>query len=140
MFRLEGDVSEDELVAADRTVVAQVDTGWLTPGELGSRHRLRRLDLLTGSASESNCDLTMYRDFNATNAWQTATFDPDGTLDAWHHQDVSFNDKTMFTWLQMKIIQDQGTNLVANLLGYQINVSSRVWQRGEQGNLNQAPA
>ena len=140
MFRLEGDVSEDELVAADRTVVAQVDTGWLTPGEIGNRHRLRRLDLLTGSASESNCDLTMYRDFNATDTWQTATFDPDGTLDAWHHQDVSFNDKTMFTWLQMKIIQDQGTNLVANILGFQMNVSSRPWQRGKQGSLNQVPA
>ncbi len=139
MFRLEGDVSEDELVAADRTVVAQVDTGWITPGELGNRHRLRRLDLLTGSASESNCDLTLYKDLNATTAWQTATFDPDGTLDAWHHQDVSFTDDTMFTWMQMKIIQDQGTNLVANLLGYQMGISSRTWQRGKQGNLNQAP-
>lgn len=139
LFRLEGDVSEDELVGGDRTVVAQMDTGWLTPGELGSRHRLRRLDLLTGSLNESNCDLTMYRDFNATNAWQTATFDPDGALDAWHHQDVSFNDSTMFTWTQMKIIQDQGTNLVANILGYQMSISSRIWQRGKQGSLNQAP-
>ena len=139
LFRLEGDVSEDELVAGARTVVAQMDTGWLTPGELGSRHRLRRLDLLTGSLNESNCDLTMYRDFNATNAWQTATFDPDGALDAWHHQDVSFNDNTMFTWLQMKIIQDQGVNLVANILGYQMSISSRIWQRGKQGSLNQAP-
>ncbi len=139
MFRLEGDLSEDELVAADRTVVAQVDTGWISAGDMGSRHRLRKLDLLTGSSSESNCDLTMYRDFNATTAWQTATFDPDGTLDAWQHQDVSFADDTMFTWIQMKIIQDQGTNLNANLLGYQMNLSSRAQPRGKQGNLNQAP-
>ena len=107
-------------------------------GDQGSRHRLRRLDLLTGSLTESNTDLTMYRDFDATTAWQTATFDPDGTLDAWQHQDVSFAD-SMFTWIQMKIIQDQGANLKANLLGYQMNLSSRTQSRGKQGGLNQAP-
>lgn len=139
MFRLEGDVSEDELVAGDATVSAQMDTGWISPGQMGNRHRLRRLDLLTTSLNESDTNITMYRNFNATNAWQTATFDPDGSLDAWQHQDVSFNDNTMFTWLQMSLLQDQGPNLNANLLGYQMSISSRPTLRGNQGGLNQVP-
>jgi len=139
MFRLEGTTSTDELVAGNRTVVAQMNTGWISPGELGSRYRLRRLDLLTGSYNESDCDITLFKDLNASDAWQTATFDPDGSLDAWQHQDVSFDGDNMFTWLSLQFIQNEGTNLNAALLGYQMNISSRPFQRGTQANLNIAP-
>ena len=137
MFRLEGDLSEDELVGGDSTVSAQVVTGWLTPGEIGNRHRLRRLDLLTGSNNESDVNITMYRNFDSANSWLTGLFDPDGDLDAWHEQQKVFDEGSMFIWLQMDIVQNQGPNLNAGLLGYQMSISSRPWHRGIQGSLNQ---
>ncbi len=139
IFRWNSSQSEDEFVAGDATVAASIVTGWTTPQEMGNRHRIRRLDILTGATSESDVDVTLYRDFNNTNAWQTATFDPDGNLTAWHEQDQGYDIKSMFTWLQIKLIQNQGTDLNANLLGYQMSISSREWKRGVQGGLNIAP-
>jgi len=141
MFRLEGNVSEDNPVAGDSTVSAEVHTGWVTPAPVGNRHRLRRLDLIVGAdAAESNVDITAYRDFNPTDGWQTSTFEPQYALDAWHHQDVSYSDKTMFSWIQLKLIQNEGTALNGRLYGYQIASSVRDTPRGKQNNLNQAPA
>jgi len=141
LFRLEGTVSEDELVAGSATVSASVTTGWMAPGEIGNRNRLRRLDILTTSSSESDCDISLYRDFKASSAWQTGTFDPDGTLDAWHEQDQGFDHvNQMWTWLLLKFVHDQGTALNASILGYQMSTSTRPWHRGVQGNLNQGDA
>jgi hypothetical protein len=137
LFRLEGTVSEDQPVAGDATVSAEVHTGWITPEQMGNRHRLRRIDLLSGAdAAESNVDMTAYRDFNATDAWQTSTWEPQFAIDAWHHQDVSYSDKTMFTWLQLKLIQNEGTALKGRIYGYQLSTSTRGTPRGKQGNLN----
>ncbi len=139
LFRWDGRNSEDELVAGDATVAAQITTGWITPQEMGNRHRLRRLDILTGATSEGDVNVTLFRDFNSTNAWQTATFDPDGALDAWHSQDQSHDPNGMWVWLQLNLLCNQGTNLVSNLFGYQMSISSRPYKRGVQTGLNIVP-
>ncbi len=132
-------VSEDQFVAGDATVAAEITTGWMTPVEMGNRHRLRRLDILTGATSESDVNVTLYRDFNSTNAWQTATFDPDGALDAWHSQDQSHDPNAMWSWLRMNLLCNQGTALKSNLIGYQMSISSRPMKRGKQTGLNIVP-
>ena len=140
LFRWDSpNVSEDELVAGDATVAAQITTGWITPQEMGNRHRLRRMDLLTGATTESNYNVTLYRDFNSTNAFQTGTFDPDGALDAWHDQDLTLDPNQMWSWLQINILVDQGTALKGNIHGYQLSISSRKMPRGAQSGLNIVP-
>jgi hypothetical protein len=139
IFRLDASAIDDDIDAGAAVVSGQFTTGWFSPGEVGFKHRLRRLDLITSATSTSNIDITLYRDFDPTTSFGTATFDPDGALDAWHYQSQGFDHKTdMWTWLQLDVVIDQ-TVTVAEVHGYQYAISSRPWRRGVQGNLNQAP-
>jgi hypothetical protein len=139
IFRMDSSAKDDEAAGGNVVIAGVVRTGWFTGGEIGWRHRLRRLDLISDAGSASNIEVTLYRDFNGTNAWQTATHTPSTGLQAWHAQDQGFDHATdMWTWLQMQLdLNDATTTSVIH--GYQYAVSSRPWQRGVQGNLNVAP-
>ena len=141
LFRLEGTISVDQPVGGDSNVSAQAHTGWLTMGAMGNRHRLRRIDLLSGADSIGD-DVTIhaYRDFNNTDIWTTVTedvllFD----LDAWHMQSQALDQGQMFTWLQLDIRQSGAANTSGLLMGYQVKFSSRPYHRGPQGGVNLLP-
>jgi len=139
LFRLEAVEGHDETDGGNTAITGTVRTGWITPGEIGFRHRLRRLDILTSAVNTSDIDLTLYRDFDNTTVWQSGTYDPDGNLRAWHEQNQGYDIKEMFIWLQLLFTINQDANTAADLHGWQMSTSSRPWQRGVQPSLNVDP-
>jgi hypothetical protein len=136
IFRLEGAV-DDEYTAADQAVNASFTTAWLNPGDIGDRHRIRRLELMTEiTANQGVITTDMYRDMKDSAAWQTATFTPAGTLSEYHHQDSVFDVKTQWSWLKLKVSNDVITkDFQVNGLG--LTYSTRNFRRGVRGELNQ---
>lgn len=110
----------------------------MTPGEVGYRHRLRRLDLITSAVSTSDVDIYLNRDFDLTAGWQSDSYDPNNSnLKAYHEQDQGFDHATdMWTWLRMRVVMNDSSQ-GGDVHGYQMAISSRPWHRGVLGSLNQ---
>ena len=102
------------------------ETTWLNPGDVGDRHRLRKLEILV-AADSSDLTVEVYRDLG-TGVWQTATLAKSGVIDEFHWKQVEF-DQGMWDWLKLRIRQNLfGVPWQVNGLG--INFSDRPNPRG----------
>lgn len=136
VFRLEGTV-DDEYLAGNEAVNAHITTAWVNPGEIGDRHRLRRLEIMSEiTAAQGVITTALFRDMKDSSSWQSLTFTPAGTLNEYHYQSSAVDVNTLFTWLKVKISNDVVTkDFAVNGLG--INFSTRSFKRGVRGELNQ---
>ncbi len=115
-------------------ISARVETAWMNPGELGDRHRLRRLEVITDSPNGTIAG-DIYRDFNDATAWGTISFTPTGALDQWHQQDQE-QDVGLFSWLKLKL-SNATLSETFKINGLGLSTSTRRQLRRQHGELNQ---
>jgi hypothetical protein len=138
LFRLEGNLGDDEWSGGDVAVSAYLETGWLPISEPGNRHRLRKFEVITNALSSGGWGVSLYRDFLNAETWQTDSWDPTNTgdLDAYHEQNSGVDIKEMFTWLKV-YLEASDTADDYRLDGFQLTTSSRPFHRGVRPELNQ---
>jgi hypothetical protein len=109
------------------------ETAWFNPGDVGDKHRLRRLEVLA-EPDGGAVGLSLYRNFSRT-AWKTSTFTPTGSLDGWHEQQDDYA-TDFWAWLKVRFA-NATAGATFNIDGVGVNYSSRRILRGEMGMLNQ---
>lgn len=105
-----------------------LETSWMNPGNVGDRHRIRRLEILF-SADTNVVDVTAYRDFDRTTAWKTWTYNAqeDG-LDETFVQDQT-SDGQWFQFVKFRF-QGDSTDDFMQLNGLGMTISDRPILRG----------
>lgn len=114
-------------------IPANFETSWWNPGDVGDRHRIRRLEALSDPDGDA-ISIEAYREFDETSTWWTATMTPTGTLDEFHTQKQD-GDVGLWTWIKFKFIQNTA-DLEFKINGIGMNLSSRRLLRGSRPELN----
>lgn len=112
------------------TIAAFFKTAWLNPGEVGDKHRLRRIEFIAADEGDV-VDVSLYRNFS-TVAWKTGTFTPTtGTIDSWHEQQPNY-DGELWSWLQIKLDNDTDAETF-QVDGMAFSYSTRSLRRSDLG-------
>lgn len=108
---------------------AHFETAWFNPGDVGDKHRIRRLEVLAQPDGDA-VDVALYRDFSQS-SFGSGSFTPTGSLDGYHDQSPNYTG-TWWTWLKARFDNDTDAETF-QIDGVGMSYSTRNLKRNDLG-------
>lgn len=108
-------------------IAGHFQTAWWNPGETGDAHRIRRLEALVDTDTDS-ITVDIYRDLKDSTAWATDTITTTAGYDEWHEIEPD-HDIGLWHWLKVKF-SNATIDHYFEIQGAGMMVSNRKRRRG----------